>query len=157
MSMGALLFRLHSILVTGALVAGASIVTTGAVATTAMASSGTPDFGSNVLIFNPNMSQASIQAAVDAVATQQVDNEFGTQRYALLFQPGTYGSKSSPLIFQVGYYTSVAGLGQSPGDVVIHGAIDGFHHCTPRSFIAPTHFLRLPSDPTLNLYAFATS
>src|SRR5258708_11147308 len=108
MSMRTFLSRLHSILVTGAIVAGASMVTTGAVATTALASSGAPDLGSNVLIFNPSMSQASIQAAVDAVSTQQVFNEFGTQRYALLFEPGTYGSKTNPLIFQVGYYTSVA-------------------------------------------------
>src|SRR5260370_25328049 len=136
------LSRMHSILVTGAVVAGASIVTTGAVATTAVASSGAPDFGSNVLIFSPSMSQTSIQAAVDAVATQQVNNEFGSQRYALLFQPGTYGSKSSPLIFQVGYYTSVAGLGQSPGDVMINGAIDVFNHCTPGSCIALTNLSR---------------
>src|ERR1700681_3288773 len=118
MSMRALLSRLHSILVTGAIVAGASIVTTGAGATTAMASSGAPDFGSNVLIFNPSMSQASIQAAVDSVSRQQVPNQFGTQRYALLFEPGTYGSAADPLVIQVGYYTSVAGLGLSPNDVV---------------------------------------
>src|SRR5579875_451196 len=38
----------------------------------------------------------------------------GTQRYALLFEPGTYGSSTDPLNFQVGYYTTVAGLGLSP-------------------------------------------
>ena len=54
---------------------------------------------------------ADIQATVDAVAAQQVDNEMGTQRYALLFKPGTYGTAAQPLIFQVGYYTEVAGLG----------------------------------------------
>ena len=154
MSMRTFLSRMHSILVTGAIVAGASIITTGAVATTAMASSGAPDFGSNVLIFSPSMSQASIQTAVDAVATQQVNNEFGSQRYALLFQPGTYGSKSSPLIFQVGYYTSVAGLGQSPGDVIINGAIDVFNHCTPGFCIALTNFWRSLSNLTINFSPF---
>src|SRR5262249_12607161 len=43
---------------------------------------GLPDFGPNVLVFDPSMSTSQIQAAVDAVAAQQVDNEMGTQRYA---------------------------------------------------------------------------
>src|SRR5205807_7170695 len=63
-----------------------------------------------VYIFNPGMQQSKIQATVDAVANQQVSNQFGTQRYALLFEPGTYGSSTAPLNFQVGYYTAVAGL-----------------------------------------------
>ena len=57
------------------------------------------------------MSTSEIKATVDAIATQQVSNEFGTQRYALLFMPGTYGSAADPLNFQLGYYTEVAGLG----------------------------------------------
>jgi hypothetical protein len=152
MSMQAFLSRLHSILVTGAIVAGASIVTTGAVATTAMASTGAPNFGSNVLIFNPSMSQASIQAAVDAVATQQVNNEFGTQRYALLFEPGTYGSASNPLNFQVGYYTAVAGLGLSPRNVVINGSIDVYNRClNPGNCVALVNFWRSLSNLTINV------
>lgn len=74
------------------------------------ASSEQPDFAPSVYIFNPNMPQGEIQATVDALASQQVSNQFGTQRYALLFQPGTYGSSTNPLNFQVGYYTTVAGL-----------------------------------------------
>ena len=94
-------------------------------ATTALAapsaSSSQPNFGPNVYIFNPKMPQSEIQATVDKVANQQVSNQFGTQRYALLFEPGTYGSSANPLNFQVGYYTAVAGLGLSPNDVVING------------------------------------
>jgi hypothetical protein len=56
------------------------------------------NFGPNVYIFTPNMPLSQIQATVDAVATQQVPNQFGIQRYALLFEPGTYGS-STPLKF----------------------------------------------------------
>src|SRR3974377_2331968 len=63
-----------------------------------------PDFGPNVVVFNPSMPQSQIQATVDAIAAQQVPNQFGTQRYALLFEPGTYGSATDPLNFQVGYY-----------------------------------------------------
>ena len=69
-----------------------------------------PNFGPNVYIFDPSMPLSQIQSTVDSIATQQVSNQFGTQRYALLFEPGTYGSSANPLIFQVGYYTSVAGL-----------------------------------------------
>src|SRR6266700_1809324 len=70
-------------------------------------SSSQPHFGPRVYIFNPGMPQSAIQATVDAVANQQVSNQFGTQRYALLFAPGTYGSSTDPLNFQVGYYTTV--------------------------------------------------
>ena len=150
MSMRTLLSRLHSILVTGALVIGASIVTTGAVATTAVASSGAPDFGSNVLIFNPSMPQSQVQAALDSVSGQQVNNQFGTQRYALLFEPGTYGSAASPLVFQVGYYTSVAGLGLCPNDVVINGAIVSFNQCFGLC-TGLNNFWRSVSNLTLNI------
>ncbi len=67
--------------------------------------SGQPDFGPNVLIFDPGMPTSQIQAAVDAIASQQVPNQFGSERHALLFKPGTYGTVEEPLIVQVGYYT----------------------------------------------------
>jgi hypothetical protein len=89
----------------------------------AATSSSEPNFGQSVYVFNPSMSLSTIQAIVDAVASEQVPNQFGTQRYALLFEPGTYGSSATPLIFQVGYYTTVAGLGLSPSDVTINGEI----------------------------------
>src|SRR5258706_7830791 len=69
------------------------------------------DFGPNVKIFDPTMPISEIQATVDAISSQQIGNEMGTQRYALLFKPGTYGTAAHPLIFQVGYYTEVARLG----------------------------------------------
>ena len=80
-------------------------------------------FGPNVCVFTPSMSQAAIQADADAIYAQQTDNEMGTARYALLFEPGTYGSATSPLDLQVGYYTEVDGLGQDPSDVVINGGV----------------------------------
>src|SRR5262249_59180389 len=83
-----------------------------------------PNFGPNVLVFDPGMPIAQIQAAVDAVAAQQVDSEMGTGRFTLLFKPGVYGSAAAPLTFQVGYYTEVAGLAASPGDVLINGHVD---------------------------------
>jgi len=71
--------------------------------------------GPNVMIFDPSMPTSQIQATVDAIANQQLSNQFGEQRYALLFKPGTYGSAASPHL-PVGYYTSVAGLGALPTD-----------------------------------------
>jgi hypothetical protein len=86
--------------------------------------------GPNVYVFSPSMPQSTIQDTLDAIAAQQVPNQFGTQRYALLFEPGTYGSAADPLVFQVGYYTSVAGLGKNPSDTTIVGQVDVFNQCT---------------------------
>ena len=114
---------------------------------------GAPDFGPNVYVFTPSMPQSQIQATVDSIASQQVGNQFGTQRYALLFEPGTYGSAADPLFFQVGYYTSVAGLGASPGDVVINGAVDSFNQCSAGSCTALVNFWRSLSNLTINFPA----
>ena len=57
-------------------------------------------------------------------------NQFGTQRYALLFEPGTYGSTADPLVFPVGYYESVAGSARTRARSSIIGAIDTFNQCT---------------------------
>jgi hypothetical protein len=110
-----------------------------------------PNFGQNVYIFNPSMPLSQIQATVDAVATKQVSNQFGTERYALLFEPGTYGSSATPLNFQVGYYTAVAGLGRSPSDVVINGSIDVYNQCFDGSCIALDNFWRSLSNLTINV------
>ena len=92
---------------------------------------GQPDFGSNVIVFDPTMPTSEIQARVDAIARTQVSNQFGRQRYALLFRPGRYGTPAQPLVFQVGYYTEVAGLGAAPGDVTITGQVDVYNQCLP--------------------------
>ncbi len=111
-----------------------------------------PDFGPNVYIFNPTMPQSEIQATVDAIANQQVSNQFGTQRYALLFEPGTYGSSTTPLNFQVGYYTAVAGLGRSPNDVVINGSIYVRNQCfSANNCTALVNFWRSLSNLTINV------
>jgi len=85
--------------------------------------------GANVTVFDPTMPIADIQAKVDAVYAQQVDNQFGAQRYALLFEPGTYGTDAQPLQMKVGYYTEVAGLGASPDDVTINGKVEVYNRC----------------------------
>ena len=71
-----------------------------------------PSLGSNVIVFNSSMSESSIQSELDTISAQQVPNQFGTQRYSIFFEPGTYGSAANPLDFQVGFYTQVAGPGR---------------------------------------------
>src|SRR5579885_2007435 len=115
---------------------------------TATPTSGPPNFGPNVYIFTPSMSLSQIQSTVNSIANQQVPNQFGTQRYALLFEPGTYGTASNPLNFQVGYYTSVIGLGRNPTDVVINGTIDSYNQCSGSTCNATTNFWRSVSNLT---------
>ncbi len=102
--------------------------------------------------------QSRIQATVNSIASQQAGSQFGSRRYALLFEPGTYGSAADPLFLQVGYYTSVAGLGSSPGDVVINGAVDSFNQCLPPAdatspCTALDNFWRSLSNLTINFPA----
>jgi hypothetical protein len=141
----------------GTLAALACLASAGGGATPALAAPappalGRPDFGANVYIFKPSMPQSQIQATVDAISAQQVNNEFGTQRYALFFEPGVYGSAAAPLSFQVGYYTAVAGLGLSPNDVVINGSVDVRNRCLGAgNCVALVNFWRSLSNLTINV------
>jgi hypothetical protein len=113
-------------------------------------------FGPNVCVFTPAMTQPQVQADLDAISAQQVPvaNQFDSQRYTVLFEPGTYGSKDDPLVFQVGYYTQVAGLGTMPQDTVINGAVEVFNNlCTPNTTDcnADDNFWRSLSNVTLNV------
>ena len=107
----------RSLIVTAA-IAGAVPAASAARASTAAPVPAEPDFGPNVAVFDPSMPAAQIQAVLDAAAARQVPDEFGAGRYAFLFKPGTYDVDA-----QLGYYTSVAGLGLAPDDVVINGEV----------------------------------
>lgn len=98
-------------------------------ATAAPSVSSIANLSNHIKVFTPGMSTAFIQKQVDAVYAQQVDAEQGTGRWSLLFSPGTYGTVDQPLVFQVGYYTEVAGLGASPDDVTINGHVDVYNRC----------------------------
>ncbi|WP_306207556.1 RICIN domain-containing protein [Actinoplanes sp. RD1] len=75
-------------------------------------------FGPNVTVFDPSMPAATIQAKLNQIFTAQVTNQFGTQRYAVLFKPGTYDVDAN-----VGFFTQVAGLGLTPDQVTINGHV----------------------------------
>src|SRR6201993_4509667 len=77
-----------------------------------------PEFGPNVLMFDPSMPSQAIQKQIDGVYATQEHNEFGPQRNALLFLPGSY-SVDVP----VGFYTEVMGLGASPDATRITGNV----------------------------------
>jgi hypothetical protein len=117
-----------------------------------------PAFGPNVVVFTPSMPQSQIQATLNTISTQQVPNQFGSQRYSVLFEPGTYGSAQSPLVFQLGYYTQVAGLGATPTGVVINGAVDVFNQCDGPGVPCDglNNFWRSLSNLTLNVTLPAT-
>ena len=136
---------------------GAAVATPGRLQQAAVAPlNGKPDLGPNVVVFDPSMPTSEIQARVDAIAEKQVSNQFGRQRYALLFRPGSYGSPQHPLVFQVGYYTEVAGLGASPGNVTINGHVDVYNRCLPATpgasdCTALVNFWRSLSNLTINV------
>jgi hypothetical protein len=117
----------------------------------------TPGFGANVTVFDPSMPVAQIQATLDATHAKQVDNEMGTQRYAYLFKPGTYGTAETPLQIKVGYYTEITGLGASPTDVVINGKVEVYNRCLADggtgNCLALVNFWRTISNLTININA----
>ena len=69
-------------------------------------------FGPNVYVFTPSNSASSINSTLN---TLNANAQFSTNRYAVLFAPGTYTGVEA----EVGYYESVAGLGQTPSAVTI--------------------------------------
>jgi hypothetical protein len=78
-------------------------------------------FGPNVLIFYPSMDGTAIHDQIAAIYASQdgAAAEFGTGRYAYFFMPGQYDK----LDVELGFYTQVVGLGASPDDTVITGAV----------------------------------
>jgi hypothetical protein len=112
------------------------------------AQSNTPNFGPNVDIFSPSESSTTIQSTLDSVFNTQKLNQFGTQRFALLFKPGTYSAEAN-----IGYYTSIQGLGQNPDDVTINGdvtvdAFDGTGNATQNFWRSAENMAINPSSGT---------
>lgn len=109
-----------------------------------------PDFGPNVKIFAPHTPVDEINAYLLSVSEE---SEFGDGRRAVFFRPGTYGDASGQddpvhatgiINATVGYYTTIAGLGQSPDDVLINGAL----HVDPGDTL--TNFFRSLSNLAIN-------
>jgi hypothetical protein len=85
--------------------------------------SDTPDFGSNVHIYDHSMSDAAIQSSLDSIFNAQKDTnsaQFGTRRDAEIFKPSTTPYNVGA---NIGFNTSILGAGQNPDDVRINGAV----------------------------------
>lgn len=114
----------------GAAAATTAVVTAGLVAAApTTADPAAPDFGPNVTVFDPSWAVDDINAALAAGAHE---GEFSQNRHAYFFLPGEYGSAAGAadpatatgiVNAQIGYYQTVAGLGASPDDVLINGAL----------------------------------
>ena len=81
-----------------------------------------PNFGPNVFLFSPSTPTATIQSTLNSIFALQDDvnaSQFDANRYAILFEPGTYN-----VAINMGYYMQVLGLGQSPDNVTINGLLD---------------------------------
>ncbi len=74
-----------------------------------------PNFGPNVYIMDQNMTTTQIQTTLTSLSNEA---QFSTNRYAVLFKPGTYDVQAP-----IGYYESIAGLGETPGGVTVNGFI----------------------------------
>ncbi|MEU6077225.1 discoidin domain-containing protein [Micromonospora sp. NPDC047074] len=77
-----------------------------------------PNFGPNTFVFDPSTPTATIQNRLNTLFTQQETNQFGPERYAVLFKPGSYTADVN-----LGFFTQVAGLGMSPDDVNLNGHV----------------------------------
>ena len=146
-----------------ALVATAALVVGSITVSAAPAVAAEPDFGPNVTIFDESWSVDDINAALVAASQEE---EFSLDRHQFFFAPGTYGSaagEDDPLNAtgiinsELGYYQAVAGLGASPEDVRINGAIhvEPVRACEPNPWDCQqpgslTRFWRSMSNLTFN-------
>lgn len=74
-------------------------------------------FGDNVYVFDSKDKIEDVQNKIDSVYKKQESNQFGDERYALLFKSGKYDKSLS---VKVGFYTQVSGLGIEPTDTNIN-------------------------------------
>ncbi|WP_329599725.1 discoidin domain-containing protein [Streptomyces pseudovenezuelae] len=75
------------------------------------------DLGPNVIVVDP--STPNLQQKFDQVFAQQESAQFGSGRYQFLLKPGTYNGINA----QLGFYTSISGLGLNPDDTQINGDV----------------------------------
>lgn len=73
--------------------------------------------GKNVYVFSPEDNVEDVKSEVKEIYNQQESNQFGDERYAILFKPGEY---DDALTVNVGFYTQAAGLGYVPTDTNIN-------------------------------------
>lgn len=71
-------------------------------------------FGPNMYVFSPTDNMATIRTTINTIHDQMLHDEFSSKRYAFYFKPGDYTAAG---LFNIAYYTHIAGLGKLPNDV----------------------------------------
>jgi hypothetical protein len=113
-----------------------------------------PNLGPNTFVFDPATPTSTIQSRLNTIFNGQETNQFGPERYAVLFKPGTYTADAN-----LGFFTQVAGLGMSPDDVTINGHVrveaDWFGGNATQNFWRTSENLsvNLPAGVTVERYA----
>lgn len=74
-------------------------------------------FGGNVYFFAPEDDPDKVQEILTEIWKKQEKNQFGDDRFAVYFLPGTYDERIQA---KVGFYTQIAGLGAFPDDVSLY-------------------------------------
>jgi hypothetical protein len=111
--------RTHATLLTLAAAAALSAVVPAVALGGSASTANATIFGPNVFVFDSSMPAGDVQKIAADIFAKMEANQFGSERYALLFKPGRYD-----VTFNVGFYTHVAGLGRNPDDVQIDGGVN---------------------------------
>lgn len=100
------------------LLLGGSCAVTFCFATKATAQYNSTIFGPNVYVFDPSVPGSAINSDIASISNPTVSSgQFSSSRAAVLFKPGTYSGVSQ----EVGFYTSITGLGLTPDSTVLNG------------------------------------
>lgn len=74
-------------------------------------------FGKNMKIFNPNDDSSQINQTVKETFDRQKSpdtSQFNNERYGFYFMPGKYDQVDPNHAYEMGYYTTISGLGRTP-------------------------------------------
>ena len=129
-----------------------SVVVVFALALTALVFSGgaaaaAPDLGPNVYVFNASMPTSQIQATVDAIATQQVPNQFGTAALRAALQAGHLRNRVAAPQLPGRLLHRGRRARQLPDDVVINGSVYVRNQCAGGNCIALEQLLAVAVEP----------
>ncbi|MBR4760439.1 MAG: sialidase [Lachnospiraceae bacterium] len=75
-------------------------------------------FGKRTYVFTPDDPPEKVSAILEELWEKQEANQFGDDRYAVLFMPGEYDES---IVLKTGFYTQMSGLGKKPTDTRLGG------------------------------------
>lgn len=79
-------------------------------------------FGKNMVIFNPQDDPQQINSTIKDTFEKQKSPEtsqFNNSRYSFYFMPGRYDQADPNHAYEMGYYTTINGLGKVPSDTAL--------------------------------------